>query len=378
MLPLELEKLIDTLFRTPEDKRPLAIANLSKEETQAIYESDTKYFLPPQGINASNAPRTIGMSMKKAQALMREDHERNKRMNSCEMLLDHIMTQNASTVPSADIFTIQQCREFSGQQSAHILESWNSLHMILACHEELIRKRWMRMSRNQREELLLTAWPGMSSRHRPDMDWDAASKHLLRETGTQTRAISAAAWPYINLEDLLEPKALLLFINSRGRNTPDQFAYADLELAPVYKYGKELLALRQENYTMAFIGRSSSQIYGEVVSWDSGSEALTSIKTGRAVHIDHGCQILEIQDGIWSFLCRCVGLILRSSPVPPVGSIAPDEPPPLANNEGPLTSLCIIARESPYRLPSQLDLPRLQALVSAQKHLAIDHAIALR
>jgi hypothetical protein len=54
------------------------------------------------------------------------------------------------------------------------------------------------------------------------------------------------------------------------------------------------------------------------------------------------------------------------------------EPPPLTANNGVLTSHDVFAREAPYQLPCKLDLGRLQALASAQKSQAIDHAILLR
>jgi len=36
-------------------------------------------------------------------------------------------------------------------------------------------------------------------------------------------------WPAINVEDLVKGKALLLLLNSRGRNTPQMFAHADFD-----------------------------------------------------------------------------------------------------------------------------------------------------
>jgi hypothetical protein len=39
--------------------------------------------------------------------------------------------------------------------------------------------------------------------------------------------------PYINQEDLVNSKSLLVFINSRARNEPSLFAHAELQNAPL-------------------------------------------------------------------------------------------------------------------------------------------------
>src|SRR5271155_4962236 len=36
-------------------------------------------------------------------------------------------------------------------------------------HENTLRTRWIKKSREQRTKILLTAWPNMASSHRPDM-----------------------------------------------------------------------------------------------------------------------------------------------------------------------------------------------------------------
>jgi hypothetical protein len=42
--------------------------------------------------------------------------------------------------------------------------------MILARYEEVIRRRWAKMTTARRKEVLLKAWPDMPEPHRPDFE----------------------------------------------------------------------------------------------------------------------------------------------------------------------------------------------------------------
>ncbi|PYI13227.1 hypothetical protein BO99DRAFT_407669 [Aspergillus violaceofuscus CBS 115571] len=48
-----------------------------------------------------------------------------------------------------------------------------------------------------------------------------------RDRGTRYRG--CYVWLHIKQEDLLSPKALLLFLNARGRNPPSNFAATDMD-----------------------------------------------------------------------------------------------------------------------------------------------------
>jgi hypothetical protein len=131
---------------------------------------------------------------------------------------------------------------------------------------------------------------------------------------------------------------------------------------------------------MSFIGRKAADKYGELIACKDMSAVLESVKTGRAVHVDHGVQILVIQEGIYEFLSECLNLILGKDFMenPTRRFVAQPEPPCLTTNDGSFMSLNFISRDAPYRLPSMLDIPRLQVLVSAQLSQAVDHAVMLR
>ena len=57
----------------------------------------------------------------------------------------------------------------AAERSINIFANWNRLHQILERHEVVIRKKWMKKSKHQREKVLLLTWPWYgdysSSRH---------------------------------------------------------------------------------------------------------------------------------------------------------------------------------------------------------------------
>jgi hypothetical protein len=373
---IDLKKLATSLARIPKDKRVRALENLSPEEREAIFNRVAN--LSRGNISASLQANKLGLLPEDVQTQMVEFDEHLKYLYPEETAVDRAMKQRASQVPSQHIQSVQECTERAKALAANIFLKWKTLNMLVLVHEAIIRKHWLKKSRAHKQELLLKAWPNMSARHRPDLE-----RHLSGQDSTLKKAQASANFdeymlPYINLEDLLCPAVLLMFVNSRGRHHPNEFAYSDLELAPIFKLREEFLALRTCNFTMAFIGRETPDTYGEIVEWKDAPTALNSIKAGRTVHIDHGMQILHIQQRVWEFLSRCVGLLLVDKLELPNGLTPQPEPSPLTTEHGSITSLYDVRREAPYRLPSRIDLTRLQALASAQKNQMIEHSVLLR
>jgi hypothetical protein len=67
----------------------------------------------------------------------------------------------------------------------------------------------------------------MTSSHRPDFDVFWKGSYVVHPYDGIPR--ERFLCPYINQEDLLVPKALLLLVNSRGRNPPSLFAATDID-----------------------------------------------------------------------------------------------------------------------------------------------------
>jgi hypothetical protein len=373
---IDLEKIMARLAKTPLDKRIRAMEKFSHEEREALYNQARSQ--GASNVLASLQMNKLGLVSEDVQTRMVEFDEHMKHLCPSETGVDRVMKYLASQVPLEDIHSAQEDGERAKGLKAEMFLSWKTLNTLVLAHEAVIRKRWLKKSRAHKQELLLKAWPNMSARHRPDLERHFSGRGLMLAKAQGFANFDEYMWPYINLEDLLRPTALLMFMNSRGRHCPDEFAYSDLELAPMFKLREEFLAVRRGNFTMAFIGRKTFDGYGEIMEWEDASAALDSIKAGRTVHIDHGMQILHIQARIWTFLSQCVGLILIDKIALPMDLTPQPEPSSLTVDPGSITLLCDVRREAPYRVPSRIDWTRLQALASAQKNQTIEHSVLLR
>ncbi len=287
---------------------------------------------------------------------------------------DHMSTTIAQDLLNHDIMPLQACRSYAKLASERIFHYWDALKEGIEPFEALIRKLWKAKSKAQKKAILLAAWPDINLQHRPDIE------HRLKgDFADKAANMRAYAWPHINLEDLLRPNALLIFLNARGRHPPSHFSHSDLELAPFFKVPKAILDLRKDNFIMSFLGKQSAKEYGALGAWEQASAMKEAINTGRFVHMDHGIQILCIQSHTLQFLGRCVYQILKDCPSNPSNALVPQpQPPYLTENDSLYSSMEIVAREAPYRLPTRLDFSRLQALSSARKSQAIDNVVALR
>jgi hypothetical protein len=272
--------------------------------------------------------------------------------------------------------SIEICRNESQSLVQQIENLHKTLERVVVRHEVLIRSRWHKKTRAQKTEVLLAAEPDMPKMHRPDI----ASFMSGRDSALLADTLVAHPCPHINLEDLLLPNILLIFINARARHFPGKFAYSDLEIAPMAKLRSEFLALRNDLFTMSFLDGNSYEKYAQLIEWSNTDEQKQSLSAGRTVHVDQGMQILLLQHHILRFLVRCTIQLVEDVLVQdPHGSLVlPPEPPALTGNTSGRTLFHIIAREAPYRLPAALDLTKLEELTSAQKFQAIEHVWALR
>ncbi|KIW14764.1 hypothetical protein PV08_07549 [Exophiala spinifera] len=269
-----------------------------------------------------------------------------------------------------------EVRNKSMTYSKEIFTSWTIIHDILARREEVIRKRWVNKKKEQRKKILLDAWPGMPERHRPDF-------YELGKTGARSasRNTEAFKYPYVNQEDLLHGRALLLFLNSRGRNPPHTFAHADLDATHLGQTSKMIIPVFLNGYTMYIAGESDSDTYGRLVSWDDDDDAFMLQHNCLQFQPGTGLLVLEIQSKIYSFLLECCYQILHDIPRDELVSLQlPEqpEPPPIVASGTSYAQLSSLAAEAPYRLPAKLDTRRLVLLVEAKRAAAEDHVWDLR
>lgn len=176
--------------------------------------------------------------------------------------------------------------------SSRIFKHWEHLNQILVHCELVIRKRWMKRSRDQRKAILFEAWPSMSKKRRPDFDAYRREPQEQRETGSQFE--EAYTWPYVNLEDLCTGNNLLLFLNARGRHLPATFVFSDLESFHVGHFSKALPGNYILTLSMNMTG-TTPQTYGRVFPTTNN---LVSIIRGSEIYASDGLEILEAQERV--------------------------------------------------------------------------------
>lgn len=200
-------------------------------------------------------------------------------------------------------------------------------------------------------------------------------------------------WPHINLEDLQQRHFLLLFLNSRGRHLPETFRHADVKSAHLGDSFLPDLDLESEAclegyccedhyledhpdsepHRMSFEKKYSLSGYGAVLDCRT-----VRLKLGQHKYMNRcqeGLLALEIQQGIYSFLLKCVKLILHDVE-PSMFFLAPKQPEPSLPSlakPGEWASLAGHTLQAPYCIPQRLDLERLRILASGRRAAAEDH-----
>jgi hypothetical protein len=275
--------------------------------------------------------------------------------------------------------SVSSVRQRALQLVETICHAHRLLGDVLERHEATIQRRWQKKTREQRRKVILQAWGQETPlHHRPDMDMlKNFRSHAQRKNLTPVG--DALTWPYINQEDLLKPRSLLLFLAARGKHHPAEFAAADLEAMRLGITINYLNPGQLPHYVMMFTGRKRMDNYGELVHIGTNSVTDQRSHVSRGHSVAHGLLILAAQEGIMTFLARCVGQILQGIPTDDWFE-GPVMPAPVlgAETDTGFASLAIMSAEAPYRLPAQLDFTRVISLLTAKRDQAADHLLALR
>ena len=217
-----------------------------------------------------------------------------------------------------------------------------------------------------------------------------------RRAGTKFR--NTFLFPYINLEDLLTAKNLLLFFQSRGHNLPDVFAHHDLMATFLGRRSTAIQPLYIDGYTMFFCGTLVPEAYGMLASWQeipfgfTDDDAFELMWSGIGWQPGDGLVILEIQETVLQFLVKCAELILHDllplkvapilvwllSPKPSMPetlSLSLITPIP---SDSSWASVIAATAEAPFRVSMQFDFQHLQRLVDARRAEAEDYIRTIR
>ncbi|KAF0329038.1 hypothetical protein GQ607_003706 [Colletotrichum asianum] len=223
----------------------------------------------------------------------------------------------------------------------------------------------------------------MAAVHRPDFDaWRKQESSLAASRQGSTQDRDCFMWPYINQEDLLKPKTLLLLLNARGRHHPSHFAGADFDAMHLGCVTQRIVAVFLNCYVMILHGARDAREYGKLVAWEEHPDAFEWMHTRRQFMPGEGLLVLEAQERTLSFLVKCCELILHDIPSDTLTTdVFPVQPEPEFKNEQEadgFDSLAAMAAEAPYRLPARLDLDRIQSLLGTKVAAARDHIWSLR
>ncbi|KAI0854223.1 hypothetical protein F5Y00DRAFT_222564 [Daldinia vernicosa] len=283
--------------------------------------------------------------------------------------------------PSVIIASPTQVRQEAQARSSNVFSNYINLREILMRHEATIQKRWIKKTKQQKQKILLDAWPDMAVTHRPDFDaiWRTGNSHGGKSGG---KFRDYCLLPQINQEDLLKPKTLLLLLNARGRNSPPEFASADIEAMHLGIVTKSIRPIFLNEHTMALNGAHNASEYGKLWEWDEHPDAFDWMHTQKQFHPGEGLLVLEAQEKLMRFLVTCCQYILHDIPADNlIADTFPVQPEPhlkTGKETNGFDSLAVMAAEAPYRLPARLDLGRIESVLGARLSAAEDHLWAMR
>jgi hypothetical protein len=294
-------------------------------------------------------------------------------MLNLQSFQDDLPSLEPSLEPSP---TIDKVTRTSRALADGLFSDWHELKNIINNHNELIRKRWRNKTRDQKTAVLLEAWGDvMSESHRPDLT-------LFTNTSDKepSQPLDAYKWPYINLEDLLRPKVLPSFLESRGIYHPHVFCHTDLSACALGIATGKIGGSDIKGGAVLFLESKTPQDYAEVILNTETKDSTSSDSTGCWFAIGQGLLILEVQQRTWHFLLACAKAIVHDLVESAQCPISDPEYQSSASptNEPALITLATSTMDAPYQYPARMDLSRLNSLVCAKRSAIADHVWLLR
>ena len=210
-------------------------------------------------------------------------------------------------LPIPKLWSPEEVHWEATKRSGVIFNSLDTLHAILERHEATIQNRWTKKTKQQRRNVLLSAWPGLPPSHRPNFDAFRKETPQQREAGTRHR--DTFMWPYLNQEDLTRPRTLLLLLSARGKNHPSHFAPVDSEATRLGRVTGAIVPAFLNGYVVVLNGISDhkeDREYGKLLHWHDHPDAFSWMHTGRQYIPGEALIILEAQERLMAFLVdRC-------------------------------------------------------------------------
>jgi hypothetical protein len=282
------------------------------------------------------------------------------------------------TVPNFSI-SPETVRHTAATRSKSIFKNFRFLGSVLDRHEATIHRRWLKKSTKQRRKILQEAWGSeMALSHRPDFDALEREDEWKRWKATDYH--DAYLWPYINEEDLLKPRSLLLLMSTRSRCHPSDLAAGEYES---HRLGRGTLAFKYGNpgsFLLDLVSQGDEDSYGRMWNFKTHPEVLEACAPRNYTVPHHGLLVLEAQERVTSFLVNCVKLLLHDLYDETMLQGPPAQPESTLHtrSETEYLSLASVRAEAPYQHPASLDFGRVAALLAATYDHAADNLWSLR
>jgi hypothetical protein len=276
------------------------------------------------------------------------------------MVLREEPTQPANTFQIDAEAAKQQARLLSSA----IFAARDKLLHILDCREAHLRKRWVKKSSKQRKKILQDAWPNIPIRHRPDIQRVLESIYSTKEQPISTRLEDDAGykWPHLSVEDLVHGQALLLLLNSRGRNHPGVFAHADLASCEIGLLNGSIETAWCPDAWLMLVGQGAPETYGAFVHRATHQHAFPRCGRDHIFGVREGLLVLEIQQKLYEFLLECCCKMFSDATMDEIlRRELPQQPEPakIETTDASYVTLASVVAEAPFRVPATLDSGKL-------------------
>jgi len=230
-----------------------------------------------------------------------------------------------------------------------IHDLWNTLRALDFNFGDRVRTRWANKRLKDRQRILDTAWPGMPKFHRPECFGNSFTPY----NSVPHIPPPEYVWPYINMEDLEDKTALLIFLGARVRYNPEAFALSEQAFMPAGEleelgYPQTRMHLKDDHYGAV------KQVDRETAINDEFDAV--SVSAGR------GLLVLFVQKKIYQFLIECSKQLLQDCDLTELKVDYAQHPLVV---QDPKAHQAEVAAKAPYH-PRKLDLSRARHLVSTQ------------
>ena len=136
----------------------------------------------------------------------------------------HLNAANPN-LPVPELPSFEEVQRQAKEHAEHIFNTQKALVEILDKYELVLTKRWMKKSTEQRRKILLAVLPHIPATHRPD--FQALRRETMEATRKGMQFRDSWLLPSLNVEDLTQPRNLILFLRSRARDPPGVFGNVD-------------------------------------------------------------------------------------------------------------------------------------------------------